>query len=152
MSGDLAIAAGRDLAVAAGRDLAVGGDMALACAPLASTAGLSDPTGHHNAGLECQACHGGGGAPRFYVGGTLYNKVSGGTAVAGATIEITDAGGKTVKAVSANNGNFWTTTPLTYPIKVAASLCPNTLPMTATVGGKGACNNCHNATFRVHVP
>ncbi len=130
-----------------------GGDLAVACDPLQSTAGLSSPSGHHNAGQECQGCHApGGGAPTFYVGGTLYSAASGGSAVAGATIDITDAAGATVKAISATNGNFWTATPLTYPIKVAASLCPATTPMVATVGGNGACNNCHGSTMRVHTP
>ena len=130
-----------------------GGDLAVACAPLQSTAGLSSPSGHHNAGQECQGCHApGGGAPTFYIGGTLYSAATGGAAVAGATIDITDAGGKKVTAISADNGNFWTTTPLTYPIKVDASLCPSTTPMMASVSGNGACNNCHNSNMRVHTP
>jgi hypothetical protein len=144
-----------DMGSAAKSDLggAAGGDMAVACDPLQSTAGLSDPTGHHNAGQECQGCHApGGGAPTFYLGGTLYNAATGGTAVAGATINVTDANGKKVKVVSANNGNFWTTTTLAFPVKVDASLCPNTVPMVSTVGGNGACNNCHGTTMRVHVP
>jgi hypothetical protein len=129
------------------------GDMALVCDKLQSTASLSSPSGHHNAGQECQGCHApGGGAPTFYLGGTLYSAVTGGAAVAGATIDVTDAAGKSVKIVSANNGNFWTTTTLTFPIKVGASLCPSTLPMASAVAGNGACNNCHNSTFRVHVP
>jgi hypothetical protein len=132
---------------------AAGGDMAVACDSLQSTAGLSSPSGNHNAGQECQGCHApGGGAPTFYLGGTLYNAVSGGAAVAGATLNVTDANGKKVKIVSANNGNFWTTTTLAFPIKVDASLCPATVPMVATVGGNGACNNCHNSAMRVHVP
>jgi hypothetical protein len=127
--------------------------MAVVCDTLQSTAGLSAPSGHHNAGQECQGCHApGGGAPTFYVGGTLYNAATGGTAVAGATINVTDAAGKSVKIISADNGNFWTSTTLTFPIKVDASLCPSTLAMTATVAGNGACNNCHNSTLRVHVP
>ncbi|HEX8952141.1 MAG TPA: hypothetical protein VF945_09875 [Polyangia bacterium] len=153
--GDMALAAtAGDLGSAPG-DLAGGGggDLAVVCDKLASTAGLSDPTGHHNAGTECQGCHApGGGAPTFYVGGTLYSAATGGTAVAGATINITDAAGKTVKAISANNGNFWTATALTYPIKVDASLCPTTTPMVASVGGNGACNNCHGSAMRVHTP
>lgn len=153
--GDMALAAtGSDLGSAPG-DLATsgGGDLAVACAALQSTAGLSSPSGHHNAGQECQGCHApGGGAPTFYIGGTLYSAATGGAAVAGATIDITDAAGKKVQAISADNGNFWTTTPLTYPIKVDASLCPSTTPMTATVSGNGACNNCHNSTMRVHTP
>jgi hypothetical protein len=129
-----------------------GGDMAALCDPLASTAGLSSPSGHHNAGQECQGCHSGGGAPTFYIAGTLYDTVNGTTAIAGATIHITDGAGKSVTTISAQNGNFWTTTALTYPIKVSASLCPNTQPMNGSVSGNGACNNCHNSTFRVHLP
>jgi hypothetical protein len=126
-----------------------GGDMAVACDNLAATTA----TGQHNAGQDCQSCHAaGGGAPTFTMGGTLYSAASGGTAVTGGTINVTDAAGKTVKLVSAKNGNFWTTTALTFPVKVNASLCPATVPMSATVGGNGACNNCHNSTFRVHVP
>ena len=152
---DLASNAAGDMAMASGVDLAgptAAGDLALACDKLQSTAGLSTPSGRHNAGQECQGCHAGGGAPTFTLGGTLYSAASGGAAVAGATINVTDAAGKQVKIISAQNGNFWTTTPLTFPIKVDASLCPATLPMNATVGGNGACNNCHGSTFRVHVP
>jgi hypothetical protein len=126
-----------------------GGDMAVACDNLATTTA----SGQHNAGQDCQSCHAaGGGAPTFTIGGTLYSAVSGGTAVTGGTINVTDAAGKTVKLVSAKNGNFWSTAALTFPVKVNASLCPATVPMSATVGGNGACNNCHNSTFRVHVP
>jgi hypothetical protein len=129
------------------------GDLGVACDTVQSTAGLVSPSGHHNAGQECQGCHApGNGAPTFYVGGTLYNAATGGAAVGGATINVTDANGKKVKIISATNGNFWTSTALVYPITVNASLCPSTLPMSATVSGNGACNNCHNSTFRVHLP
>ena len=152
---DLGSAPGGDLGSSALADLggALAGDLAVVCDNLQSTAGLSSPNGHHNAGQECQGCHAPGrGAPTFYVGGTLYNAVSGGAAVAGATINVTDANGKTVKIISATNGNFWTSTSLTFPITVNASLCPSTVPMSSAVTGNGACNNCHNSTFRVHVP
>jgi hypothetical protein len=113
----------------------------------------SPNNGHHNAGQECQGCHApGGGAPTFYLGGTLYSAASGGTAVVGGTINVTDAAGQKLKLVSADNGNFWTMTPVTYPVTVNASLCPSTVAMHSSVGGNGACNNCHNSTFRVHVP
>lgn len=148
---DLGTEAGGDM-IAVASDLGGGGDLAVVCDPVQSTAGLSSPNGHHNAGQDCQGCHAGGGAPTFSIGGTLYNAVTGGAAVAGATINVTDANGKSVKIVSATNGNFWSTTTLAYPVKVNASLCPNTTPMSATVPSNGACNNCHNSTFRVHVP
>jgi hypothetical protein len=149
---DLGSPATVDLGLAVA-DLAPSGDLAGACDKLQSTAALSSPSGRHNAGQECQGCHApGGGAPTFYLGGTLYNAATGGAAVAGATIRVTDANGKQVNIVSATNGNFWTTTVLAYPVHVEASLCPSTLPMSASVSGNGACNNCHNSTFRVHVP
>jgi hypothetical protein len=154
-TGDSGSAPIADLGSGASPDLggAAAGDMAAVCDPLQSTAGLSSPSGQHNAGQECQGCHApGGGAPTFYLGGTLYAAATSGTAVAGATINVTDAAGKTVKIISANNGNFWTKTALTFPIKVNASLCPTTLPMNSAVAGNGACNNCHNSTFRVHLP
>ena len=59
------------------------GDLAVVCDTLQSTAGLSTPSGRHNAGLECQGCHAGGGAPTFTLGGTLYSAATGGAAVAG---------------------------------------------------------------------
>ncbi|MGZ3428652.1 MAG: hypothetical protein ACXVCV_18495 [Polyangia bacterium] len=151
---DLGSAPAGDLGSTAVADLGSSGDLgAVACDKVQPTSGLSSPSGHHNAGQECQGCHApGGGAPTFYLGGTLYSAVTGGAAVAGATINVTDAAGKSVKIVSANNGNFWTTMTLTFPIKVGASLCPSTLPMASAVAGNGTCNNCHNSTFRVHVP
>ncbi len=151
---DLGGAPAQDLAHSPSADLAPSAaDSGVVCDNLQSTANLSSPTGHHNAGQECQGCHApGGGAPTFYVGGTLYNAVTGGAAVAGATLNVTDAAGKKVKIISATNGNFWTSTALTYPLTLDASLCPATLPMSATVGSNGACNNCHNSTFRVHLP
>lgn len=125
-------------------------DMAnVACDKLQST----NADGQHNPGKECLGCHSqGGGAPAFTLGGTIYSAATGGSAVTGATINITDAAGKTLKLVSAQNGNFWTSTPLVFPIRVNASLCPATKPMVGAVNGNGACNNCHNSTLQVHVP
>jgi hypothetical protein len=126
-------------------------DAATACDTPQSTASLSAPSGHHNAGLECQGCHAGGGAPTFSLGGTLYDSLGGSNAIAGATIHVTDANGASLAIVTAANGNFWSTTPLVYPLKVSASLCPSTQPMMGAVAN-GACNSCHGSTFRVHLP
>jgi hypothetical protein len=54
--------------------------------------------------------------------------------------------------VSANNGNFWTGTQLSYPLTVKASLCPSTVAMSGSVDANGGCNSCHNSSFRVHLP
>jgi mono/diheme cytochrome c family protein len=131
-------------------------DLALACDKTQSTASLSDPTGHHRAGQECQGCHAPGrGAPTFYLGGTLYSAVSGGTAVAGATLNVVDGNGKAEQIISAANGNFWYDKgTLAFPLRsINASLCPATVPMVSTDSdATGACNNCHGSALRVHVP
>jgi hypothetical protein len=110
--------------------------------------------GHHNAGQDClQGCHNHG----FSLAGTLYNAPSGGAAVPGGTITIVDANGQTFDVVSQANGNFYTTKPVTFPVKVTASLCPDIKPMSSSIpSGSGGCNKsgCHTAAAagRVHVP
>ena len=84
--------------------------------------------------------------------GTLYNAVSGTTAVAGATIHVTDAKGQKLSLVSALNGNFYTSTPVTYPLTVSASDCPYDAAMSGSVQSPASCNSCHTSTFRVHLP
>jgi len=123
-----------------------------ACVP--KSASIID--GHHNAGTDCLTCHNGTTAPKFYVGGTLYSAVTGGTGVAQATIEITDANGQTVSVVTAAQtaiGNFHYDLPLAFPIHVKASSCPTTVAMSATVAtAGGGCASCHNAQFQIHLP
>jgi hypothetical protein len=112
--------------------------------------------GHHNPGLACLNCHGGIGlAPTFTLGGTLYKDLNGGAPLAGATIRVTDGAGQSVKIVTAANGNFYSTQALTFPLTVAASACPDTVPMMAQVQqGQGSCNaaNCHDADMRINLP
>jgi len=112
-------------------------------------------SGRHNAGTACLNCHGpGGGAPLWTLAGTLYASAGGGTAVAGATITVTDANGATFDMVSALNGNFWTTQTVAFPVTVVASKCPDTVPMISTLTS-GDCNSCHTGSGspgRVHLP
>jgi hypothetical protein len=141
--------------------------LAAACGPSSTTAGpdggaavdggVVTPTckpgttnvasGHHNAGRDCQGCHGGQGAPRFYVGGTAYTSASSTTPLVGATITVVDKSGTSVDLVTSTNGNFYTSTVLTPPLTVYASKCPTLMPMTATVTNNGGCNaaGCHVA-------
>lgn len=111
-------------------------------------------SGHHNAGQDClNSCHNHG----FTLAGTLYTSAAGATAIAGGTITVTDATGKTFDVVSQLDGNFYTSTAVTFPVTVIASECPNIEMMTAPLTSKqGGCNNtaCHqpNATGRVHLP
>lgn len=110
--------------------------------------------GHHNQGQNClQGCHNHG----FTLAGTLYDAPSGGAAVRGGTITVVDANGQTFDMVSQLNGNFYTTKPVAFPVKVTASLCPDIKPMAGNVTAANAgCNQtgCHTAAAagRVHVP
>jgi hypothetical protein len=119
-------------------------------------------TGEHNAGQSCIAggCHLagnlGGGAPAFYVAGTLYDDAMGTNPVADATIRVLDNDGIETKLVTADNGNFWSLVELPMPLTVAASLCPDLVPMSGAVSN-GSCNaaGCHSAAGgagRIHVP
>ena len=110
--------------------------------------------GHHNAGQDCQqGCHNHG----FSFSGTLYTSAAGTTIASGATITAIDANGAVIEVVSQTNGNFYATTPVTFPIAIYASSCPTVQHMSATVvAGDGGCNKtgCHTAagTGRVHLP
>jgi hypothetical protein len=157
----LASAAGPDLANPSPGDLAGPGDMATSLQDMTRSGDLAQScingtaattSGHHNAGAACLGCHVGGGGPtRFYFAGTLYNKVSGGTAVAGATVEVTDKNGQVVRIVTSMNGNFYSTTPVTFPLTTRATACPSSVAMVGTVAD-GNCNNCHTSQMRVHLP
>jgi hypothetical protein len=95
-------------------------------------------------------CHNHG----FTVAGTLFTAVNSNTAVRGATITVKDANGQTVDIVTQLNGNFYTSTPVAFPLTVMASSCPNATPMISQVTqGGGGCNqtNCHS-TMRIHLP
>src|SRR5262245_38641030 len=111
----------------------------ITCAPAATPPG----DGHHNAGANCLGCHTGTGAPAWTAAGTLYNGAR--TApLAGATITIVDANGKSLSLVTSQNGNFWTTAALKMPLRVSASRCPSAATMTGSANG--ACNGCHTST------
>jgi len=109
--------------------------------------------GEHNAGRNCLSCHTGGGAPRWTLAGTLYDSAAGTTPVAGATIVVTPSSGSEIRLVTGSNGNFYTSAAIAYPATVRASLCPDdqTMPMAVESSG-AACNTCHAAGNRVHLP
>jgi hypothetical protein len=112
--------------------------------------------GEHNAGQACIACHEADGGPRFTLAGTLYDDVAGTAPIAGATIIVTDANGATTDLVTQQNGNFWTNEPLVFPVHVAASACPDTVPMIGAITtgdcSAGGCHAAGSATGRVHLP
>ncbi|HSN25615.1 MAG TPA: hypothetical protein VLT45_05000 [Kofleriaceae bacterium] len=112
------------------------------------------PDGHHNPGQDCQnACHNHG----FTMSGTIFTSINSNTAVVGATVVVKDANNQTVKMVTATNGNFYTSTPVAFPVTVLATECPNVANMTAQVTqGNGGCNKsgCHSAGAQgqIHLP
>jgi hypothetical protein len=124
-----------------------GGSTSSNCIALAAANG----DGHHNPGQACLACHDGTTATKWTAAGTLYSAVSGGAAVAGATIALTDATGATVQIVSGTNGNFYTQTALSYPVTARASGCPADVSMVSK-SQTGDCNSCHGAQLQVHLP
>lgn len=115
-------------------------------------------SGEHNPGQACIACHvGKGEGPQFTVAGTLYADLAGTTPLAGATIVVTDATGATLDLVSQQNGNFYTTAALAFPIQVSATRCPDTTPMIGAVAAPGDCNagGCHapgSGAGPIHLP
>lgn len=111
--------------------------------------------GHHNPGKDCHGCHDGSrSAPLWTVSGTLYDSVSGANPVAGATLHITDARGQSLTLITQGNGNFYTGTPVTYPLTVSGSQCPYNVAMSGTVPAPASCNaaGCHASGFRIHLP
>ena len=109
--------------------------------------------GHHNAGMDCMdGCHNHG----FTLAGTVFNAVNGSTAVVGATVQVIDANNQTIDIVTQNNGNFYTSTAVKFPVTVLATSCPNIQPMAATVSGTSVvgCNQsgCHTSGNRIHLP
>jgi hypothetical protein len=115
------------------------------------------PTLHtsHNAGQECLSCHAGGQNPllRWTLAGTVFADSFGTTPRGGATVDIVDARGQELKLVTDVQGNFYTTSAVTFPITVNASACPSTKSMV----GKppmGGCNGagCHDATRPIFLP
>lgn len=122
------------------------------CGPTCDEPVASVPSGKHNAGAACRNCHTGSIGPNFPIAGTLYDSITGTNPVVGATITAVDASGKELKMVTAQNGNFWTTSAVAFPVQVRASSCPKILPMGSPVTeSAGDCNSCHSSSFRVYL-
>jgi hypothetical protein len=94
----------------------------------------------------------------FSAAGTVFKSAVSGTGdgLAGATVKIVDATGKQLSLTSNRVGNFYTQTPLAFPlaIEVAAAGAAQKMPA-ATNGG---CNGCHTqppasgAPGRIYAP
>ena len=100
-------------------------------------------------GSDCMACHRAGSdsevgrdGPFFTAAGTLYDNVYGDQPVAGATVRITDAEGKVVELTTNAVGNFYTSEPLTAPLRAEVERDGRRLEMPDPVDS-GACTTCH---------
>jgi hypothetical protein len=104
-------------------------------------------------------CHrtGGGEAPRFAFGGTLYDPA--GKPVAGAEVRLVDANGAAITAYSGSNGTFYSraaafATPARVGVRNASTALDMITPLQAN---GGACSSCHCtgascSVSRVHLP
>lgn len=101
----------------------------------------SPGSGQHHAGEDCLSCHASLSNAKFTVAGTLFFD---GKAATGATIEIVDCTGKKLALPTADNGNFYTTDAVGFPLTVRASKCPANADMD-TKAATGSCNakSCH---------
>ena len=113
-------------------------------------------------GANCLRCHSASGEAKsrpFSFGGTVFPAADSGACegVAGVTIRVTDAKGKTVTVVSNAVGNFWSAEPLEAPLSMEAELEGRVakMPGTAPTGG---CALCHSwpdavsASGRIRAP
>lgn len=116
----------------------------LTCADPVETA----DDGHHNQGTACLGCHNGATAIEFTLAGTLYADPDGTTPVTGLVVTALDNTGAEVTAVTAANGNFYTSDPVTFPVTLFASACPDVVPM-PIISALGDCNSCHVAGDRI---
>jgi hypothetical protein len=107
----------------------------------------SPGSGQHHAGDDCMQCHDATPGSKWTVSGTLF---IGGSAKAGATIEVVDCTGKKLELRTYENGNFYTTQAVGFPLKVRASKCPANAVMDAEVSN-GSCNasSCHKGGVHV---
>jgi hypothetical protein len=109
----------------------------------------------HNAGKSCiqSGCHGSGGgggdAPSFLIGGTVYKDYQGKTAAPGVEVRVVDSSGNAVSTYSDGNGNFYISSSksgLSFPLQVGARDGTTTRPMVTTLTtGMGSCGqaSCH---------
>jgi len=106
----------------------------------------------HRPGQPCTTCHSEGGwasSSPFSVAGTLY-QVRGGTApLVSGRVEIVDAEGRKIEAVSNEAGNFFlraSDVVPTFPLRVAIEAQGVRREMTTRIGRSGSCAACHRAT------
>jgi hypothetical protein len=96
--------------------------------------------GKHNPTMDCMnGCHDHG----FSIAGTLM-MADLSTPASNATVTVVDANNFSQDIIAGTNGNFFSFLPVTYPIRITASMCPSTQVMVSQPTS-GACNatGCH---------
>jgi hypothetical protein len=83
-------------------------------------------------GSNCMECHDGSEGRTWTVAGTWSGQ--------GRQVVIVDAAGKSFSLHTNQAGNFWSSEPITYPLRV--SVDGSAMPSAVTTGG-GSCNTCH---------
>jgi hypothetical protein len=125
----------------------------------------------HNPGRSCMesGCHptsgGGGDAPPFLIGGTVYQDYKGTIPAPGVEVRVVDSKGNAASVYSGTNGNFYINAgaTVTFPAMVGARDGTTTRPMvTSLAGTMGSCAwaGCHivggspstGAYYPIHVP
>lgn len=127
--------------------------------PFAGAPGYTAGTGEdsHNAGKAClqSGCHGSGGgeAPSFLVGGTVYADYKGTTPAAGVEVRIVDSAGHAASTYSSSNGNFYIRSSnaggVGFPAVIGARNATTTRPMITLLSGPGM-GSCGQT--KCHVP
>lgn len=112
------------------------------CAP--GVAGCGGEGASMLPGSDCLACHksGGGEAPKWTAGGTLYTDAVGSAPSANAKVVISDSKGHKITMTSNGAGNFYTTQAISFPANVEVTKGGNTVSMGSELSS-GACNACH---------
>jgi hypothetical protein len=114
------------------------------CSAGASSAG-EGPT--MRPGGACISCHASGEGPHFTIAGTVMGtsaEATGCNGASGAQVEITDASGQVLTLGTNAVGNFYSSSPVSFPITARVLAGGKVLAM-ASPQSSGDCNSCHTA-------
>ena len=110
-----------------------------------------------NPGEACLACHDGGQAPSFGIGGTVYPTAHepdlcyGADGANGATVVITDADGNEIPLSPTSTGNIVYGSPINAPYHAKVVFMGRERAMSAAQTS-GDCNGCHTQNGAMNAP
>ena len=95
-------------------------------------------------GSDCLTCHRTGGAATtvFTVAGTVFASTSCADPLAGATVKVVDMGGVLHSLTTNEEGNFFTTETIPFPVSVSVEHGTHVAVM-ASAPPTGSCGHCH---------